>query len=73
VKWPAGIGLAPKAAKALPDRSSNWPGAIGYAELAYADQNKISYADMKNSSGNFISRRRPIPSARRWPRPEYPR
>ena len=30
-------------------------GAIGYAELAYADQNKIPYADMKNSSGNFIS------------------
>jgi phosphate transport system substrate-binding protein len=30
-------------------------GAIGYGELAYADQSKIPYADMKNSSGNFIS------------------
>ncbi|MGA2053626.1 MAG: phosphate ABC transporter substrate-binding protein PstS, partial [Opitutales bacterium] len=31
------------------------PGAIGYVELAYADQNKIAYADVKNSSGNFIT------------------
>ena len=36
-------------------RSARVIAGIGYAELAYADQNKIPYADMKNSSGNFIS------------------
>jgi phosphate transport system substrate-binding protein len=31
------------------------PGAIGYVELAYAKQNNISYAVMKNKSGNYIA------------------
>ncbi len=30
------------------------PGAIGYVELAYAIQNKISWASLKNSAGNFV-------------------
>ncbi len=30
------------------------PGAIGYVELVYAIQNKIKYASIQNSSGNFI-------------------
>ena len=30
------------------------PGAIGYIELAYAKQNQLPYAAMKNSSGNYI-------------------
>jgi len=29
--------------------------SVGYAELAYADQNKMPYADIKNATGNFIS------------------
>lgn len=29
--------------------------SIGYVELAYAEQNKITYAYVKNSSGNFIA------------------
>jgi phosphate transport system substrate-binding protein len=29
--------------------------SIGYVELAYAEQNKIPYATMKNSSGNFLA------------------
>jgi phosphate transport system substrate-binding protein len=55
VKWPAGIGLAAKGSEGVAGSVRQQPGGIGYAELAYADQNKISYADMKNSSGNFIS------------------
>ena len=31
------------------------PGSIGYTELAYAKQNHLSYADVKNSSGNYVS------------------
>jgi phosphate transport system substrate-binding protein len=55
VKWPAGIGLAAKGSEGVAGQVKQLPGGIGYAELAYADQNKIPYADMKNSSGNFIS------------------
>jgi len=55
VKWPAGIGLAAKGSEGVAGQVKQLPGAIGYAELAYANQNKIPFADMKNSSGNFIS------------------
>jgi phosphate transport system substrate-binding protein len=55
VKWPAGIGLAAKGSEGVAGQVKQLPGGIGYAELAYADQNKIPFADMKNSSGNFIS------------------
>jgi phosphate transport system substrate-binding protein len=55
VKWPAGIGMAAKGSEGVSGQVKQVPGGIGYAELAYANQNKIPYADMKNSSGNFIS------------------
>ncbi|HEY3932579.1 MAG TPA: phosphate ABC transporter substrate-binding protein PstS [Verrucomicrobiae bacterium] len=56
VKWPIGIGsMGAKGSEGVAGQVKQIPGAIGYAELAYADQNKMSYADMKNSSGNFIS------------------
>ena len=53
VKWP--VGLGGKGSEGVAGLVKQNPGAIGYGELAYADQNKIPYADMKNSSGNFIS------------------
>jgi phosphate transport system substrate-binding protein len=31
------------------------PGAIGYVELIYALQNKLSFADIKNAEGKYIS------------------
>jgi phosphate transport system substrate-binding protein len=55
VRWPAGIGLGAKGSEGVAGQVKQLPGAIGYAELAYADQNKIPYADMKNAAGNFIS------------------
>ncbi len=55
VKWPAGVGLAAKGSEGVSGEVKQVSGAIGYAELAYADQNRIPYADMKNSAGNFIS------------------
>jgi phosphate transport system substrate-binding protein len=55
VKWPAGIGLGAKGSEGVAGQVKQISGAIGYAELAYADQNKMPYADMKNSAGNFIS------------------
>jgi phosphate transport system substrate-binding protein len=53
VKWP--VGLGGKGSEGVAGQVKQLSGAIGYGELAYADQNKIPYADMKNSSGNFIS------------------
>jgi len=55
VKWPIGIGMGAKGSEGVAGQVKQVPGAIGYAELAYANQNKITYADMKNSTGNFIS------------------
>ncbi|HZF02411.1 MAG TPA: phosphate ABC transporter substrate-binding protein PstS [Methylomirabilota bacterium] len=55
VQWPAGVGLGAKGSEGVAGQVKQQPGGIGYAELAYADQNKISFADMKNSTGNFIS------------------
>ena len=55
VRWPAGIGLGAKGSEGVAGQVKQIPGAIGYAELAYADQNKIPYADVKNAAGNFIS------------------
>src|SRR5580692_10539395 len=55
VKWPAGIGLGAKGSEGLAGQVKQISGAIGYVELAYADKNKMSYADVKNAAGNFIS------------------
>jgi phosphate transport system substrate-binding protein len=55
VKWPAGVGLGAKGSEGVAGQVKQISGAIGYGELAYADESKITYADIKNSSGNFIS------------------
>jgi phosphate transport system substrate-binding protein len=55
VKWPAGIGLGAKGSEGVAGQVKQLPGAIGYAELAYADQNKIPYADVKNAAGNYVA------------------
>jgi phosphate transport system substrate-binding protein len=55
VKWPAGIGLAAKGSEGVVGQVKQLPGAVGYAELAFADQNKIPIADVKNAAGHFVS------------------
>lgn len=55
VKWPAGIGLGAKGSEGLAGQIRQIPGAIGYVELAYADKNKMPFADVKNAAGKFIS------------------
>jgi phosphate transport system substrate-binding protein len=54
VQWPSGIGIGAKGSEGVAGQVRQLSGAIGYAELAYADQNKIPYADMKNAAGKFI-------------------
>jgi phosphate transport system substrate-binding protein len=53
VSWPAGLGGKGNAGVTGQVKQSS--GAIGYVELAYAKQNQLSYADMKNSSGKYIT------------------
>jgi phosphate transport system substrate-binding protein len=52
VKWPVGLGGKGNAGVAGQLKQS--PGAIGYVELAYAKQNKLPYASLKNAAGNYI-------------------
>ena len=53
VRWPAGLGG--KGNEGVSGQIKQLPGAIGYIELAYAKQNKLPYADIRNSSGNYIT------------------
>ncbi|MCC6178966.1 MAG: phosphate ABC transporter substrate-binding protein PstS [Chloroflexi bacterium] len=52
VNWPNGLGGQGNAGVAGEIKAND--GAIGYVELAYAIQNKITYATMKNASGNWV-------------------
>jgi len=53
VKWPTGLGA--KGNEGVAGQVKQLPGTIGYVELAYAHQNNLPVADLKNSSGNFIA------------------
>jgi len=53
VSWPSGIGG--KGNEGVSGQVKQVPGSVGYIELAYAKQNKLTYADVKNSSGNYVT------------------
>ncbi len=52
VKWPVGLGA--KGNEGVAGEIRQMEGAIGYVELIYALQNKITYGSLKNASGNFV-------------------
>ncbi len=52
VKWPVGLGA--KGNEGVAGQVKQMPGTIGYVELAYADQNKLPYAFLKNQAGRFV-------------------
>jgi phosphate transport system substrate-binding protein len=52
VNWPTGVGG--KGNEGVAGQIKQTPGALGYVELIYAVQNKIPYADVKNSAGKFV-------------------
>jgi phosphate transport system substrate-binding protein len=52
VSWPVGIGGKGNEGVANYTRRQN--NSIGYIEFAYAEQNKLAYALLKNSAGNFV-------------------
>ena len=52
VSWPVGIGG--KGNEGVANYTKRQDNSIGYVEFAYAEQNKLAYALLKNSSGNFV-------------------
>ena len=52
VNWPTGVGG--KGNEGVAGLVSQTPGSIGYVELIYALQNKISYGSVQNLAGEFV-------------------
>jgi phosphate transport system substrate-binding protein len=52
VKWP--VGLGGKGNEGVAGMIRQMEGSIGYVELIYALQNKITYGSMKNPAGDFV-------------------
>jgi phosphate transport system substrate-binding protein len=52
VNWPVGVGG--KGNEGVAGLVSQTPGAIGYVELIYALQNKISFGSVQNAAGDFV-------------------
>jgi phosphate transport system substrate-binding protein len=52
VKWPLGIGGKGNEGVAAYVKQIN--GGLGYVELSYALQNKLTYAGMQNAAGNWV-------------------
>ncbi|MGA8534170.1 MAG: phosphate ABC transporter substrate-binding protein PstS [Candidatus Tumulicola sp.] len=55
VAWPASSAIGGKGSEGLAGQVNNNPGAIGYVELAYAIQNKMSQATLANAAGKYIA------------------
>ena len=53
VNWPP-IGMAAKGNEGVTGQVKQSPNSLGYVELIYAEQNKLPYASVKNSSGEFV-------------------
>lgn len=53
VSWP--LGLGGKGSEGVTGQLRQSPGAIGYVELTYAQQNKLPVAKIKNLAGNYIT------------------
>jgi phosphate transport system substrate-binding protein len=52
VEWP--VGLGGKGNEGVAGIVKGQPGSIGYVELAYATENNLSYAYVRNQAGSFI-------------------
>ncbi len=53
VNWP--VGLGGKGNEGVAAFVTRLPGSIGYVEYSYAKQNKMTFAQMRNAAGNFVS------------------
>ncbi len=53
VRWP--VGLGGKGNEGVAGQVKSTPGTIGYVELAYATQNRLPVAAIRNASGTFVA------------------
>jgi phosphate transport system substrate-binding protein len=53
VNWPVGVGG--KGNEGVSGLVTQTPGSIGYVELIYALQNKVSYGAVQNMAGDFVT------------------
>jgi phosphate transport system substrate-binding protein len=53
VQWPVGLGA--KGNEGVAGQVKQTPGAIGYTELAYATQNRLATAAIRNAMGEFTA------------------
>jgi len=53
VKWP--VGLGGKGNEGVTGSVKSTPGSIGYVELAYANQNKLTMAALENADKQFVT------------------
>ena len=53
IKWP--VGLGGKGNEGVAGQVKETPGSIGYVELAYAKQNKLPYANVRNAAGRYVT------------------
>jgi phosphate transport system substrate-binding protein len=51
-KWP--VGESAERSSDMADKVKNTPGALGYVELQYADDNGITHASVLNAAGKFV-------------------
>jgi len=52
VRWPVGLGA--KGNEGVAGQIKQTPGSVGYVELAYAKQNNLSVAAVRNAAGEFV-------------------
>jgi phosphate transport system substrate-binding protein len=53
IKWP--VGLGGKGNEGVAGQVKQTPGSIGYVELAYAKQNGLPYANVRNAAGLYVA------------------
>jgi phosphate transport system substrate-binding protein len=53
LQWPVGLGA--KGNEGVAGQVKRTPGAIGYAELAYVNQNELTGAAIRNAAGEFVA------------------
>src|SRR5687767_12322653 len=53
VQWPAGLGA--KGNEGVAGQVKQTPGSIGYVELAYAKQNRLPFASIRNVAGEYVA------------------
>ena len=53
LKWP--VGLGGRGNDGVSGQVKQTPGTIGYVELAYANQNRLPVAKIKNATGQFVA------------------